>query len=106
MIDKLVVRLIENIDLFIVIFAIEIFILPYIFSKVPLTVPNKPISENERIYFGKMTKIIYVSELVIGLCFIGIDKMQYAYSVLCAHLIIFTLAIISNVGKYNDIEPK
>lgn len=97
----LAVRVMETVDLCSGIFIIiEIFMLPYIFRKIPLPVPNKPISENERIYFRKKAKVIYASELVISLCFIGIDKMQYAYSILCAHLIIFVLVIINNVHQY------
>ena len=85
----LAVRAMVNVDLCVSILVIEIFMLPYIFRKIPLPVPNKPISDNERRIFCKKAKIIYVLELIICLCFIGLDKMQYAYAILGAHLIVF-----------------
>lgn len=69
-----------------------------------LAVRNKSISDNERKIFRKKAKVIYVLELIICFCFIGLDKMRYTYSILGAYLIIFALVMINNAHKHKSAE--
>ncbi len=86
--------------------TIEIFITPYILYKVPVAVPNRPISENERIHFRKRARIIYALELVAYIGMIVINQTEYALSILFAHLIIFILVIINEIFKLNNFEEE
>lgn len=81
-------------------FLTEIFLLPYIFRRVPVPVKNKPVSENERLHFRKCARLLYILELAAGIFFLRIHQAEYAMAVLCAHLIIFLLIFFHCVWKH------
>ena len=71
----------------------EVVMLPYVFKKMPIPVKNKPITENEKIHFGKMARLVYAVELAVGIVLIGLGRMECALSVLAAHGVIFIMAV-------------
>lgn len=78
----------------------EVVMLPYAFEKMPIPVKNKPVTENEKIYFGKMARLVYAVELAVGIGFIGIGRMERALSVLAAHGVIFIMAVGDSVFRF------
>lgn len=79
-------------------FLLEMIMIPYIFRRIPIPVKNKPLSENERKYFGRRTKLFYILEILIGLIFLFSNKEQLALSVLLAHMVIFLLVFRNQVN--------
>ena len=71
----------------------EMVMLPYVFKKMPIPVKNKPITENEKIHFGKMARLVYAAELAVVIVLIGGGRMESALSVLAAHGVIFIMAV-------------
>ena len=71
----------------------EVVMLPYVFKKMPIPVKNKPITENEKIHFGKVARLVYAVELAVGILLIGVGRMESALSVLVAHGVIFIMAV-------------
>lgn len=82
------------------VFLTEIFLLPYIFRRVPVPVKNKPMTENERLHFRKCARFLYILELSAGIFFLRIQQPEYAMAVLCAHLIIFLLIFFHGVRQH------
>lgn len=70
----------------------EVVMLPYVFKKMPIPVKNKSVTENEKIHFGKMARLVYVVELAVGIVLIGLGRVESALSVLAAHGVIFIMA--------------
>lgn len=70
----------------------EAVMLPYAFKKMPVPVKNKPLTENEKIHFGKRAKLLYLIELAAEIAFIGVGRIEYALSVMAAHMVIFIMA--------------
>ncbi len=95
----LVIRTASRFGLDAELFVMEIILLPYIFKKVPIPIKNKPLSNNEKEYFGKMTRILYFVEVLIEAIFLIIGKPVYMLSVLAAHIIIFVLAVLDSVTR-------
>ena len=57
-------------------FLAEIVMLPYVFVKVPIPVKNKPITENEKIRFGKRAKVLYAVELAAEMVLVGAGGVE------------------------------
>lgn len=71
----------------------EVVMLPYVFKKMPIPVKNKPITENEKIHFGKVARLVYTVELAVGIVLIRLGRVESALSVLAAHGVIFIMAV-------------
>ncbi|MDE7444519.1 MAG: accessory gene regulator B family protein [Lachnospiraceae bacterium] len=78
----------------------EVVVLPYVFKKMPIPVKNKPITENEKIHFGKRARLVYAVELAVGIVFIGFGRVESALSVLAAHGVIFIMAVGESVYQF------
>ena len=95
-----VVRYVSNISFNKELILAEVVMLPYVFKKMPIPVKNKPISENEKIHFGKMARWVYAVELAVGIVLIGLGRMEIALSVLAAHGVVFIMAVGDSI--YNS----
>lgn len=78
----------------------EAVMLPYVFKKMPIPVKNKPVTENEKIHFGKMARWVYAVELAVGIVLIGVGRMESAISVVAAHGVIFIMAVGDSVYRF------
>ena len=77
----------------------EFLILLYVFNKIPIPVLNKPMSENERMYFRKRARVLYVLEVLAGFCLVLAGYRQCALAILSAHVMIFILVFYNSVYK-------
>lgn len=78
----------------------EAVMLPYMFKKMPIPVKNKPITENERIHFGKMARLVYAAGIVAEIAFAGLGRMESALSVLAAHGVVLAMAVGNSVYQF------
>ncbi|MBD5546019.1 MAG: accessory gene regulator B family protein [Lachnospiraceae bacterium] len=95
-----VVRYVGNISFSKELILAEVVMLPYVFKKMPIPVKNKPISENEKIHFGKMARWVYAVELAVGIVLIGLGRMEIALSVLAAHGVVFIMAVGDSAYRF------
>ena len=80
-------------------FLSEIILLPCIFKATPIPNKNKPITENERIYFNKKVKQIYVIELLVEVFLLFIKRNTFALSILAVHIVLFIMVLMEVVQK-------
>lgn len=78
----------------------EIVMLPCVFKKVPIPVKNKPITENEKVHFGKRARILYGVEILAEVVFVGVGRLEYALAVLIAHEVIFLMAVGDGIYRF------
>lgn len=67
---------------------------PLIFKYTPLPVKNKPVSENERIYFKKKMRQIYCIELTTALALLFLGNTTCTMSILAVHIVLFIMVVI------------
>ncbi len=80
-------------------FLLEVIMLPCIFRKSPIPNVNKPITENERVYFNKKVKQIYVVELLVALLLLFMEKDTFALSILAVHIVLFIMILMEAIRK-------
>lgn len=90
-------------------FLLEVIMLPCIFSRSPIPNVNKPITENERVYFNKKVKQIYVIELLVEVVLLFLERDVFALSILAVHVVLFIMVLPEAVHKMrsarrNEVE--
>ncbi len=72
----------------------EMVITPFVLKHMPLPVENKPVSEKERVYFGKKARQIYCIELTTALILLCFGKPICTMSILAVHIVLFIMVVI------------
>ncbi len=80
-------------------FLLEVIMLPCIFRESPIPNVNKPITENERVYFNKKVKQIYVIELLVEVFLLFLRRDTFALSILAVHIVLFIMVLPEAVHK-------
>lgn len=99
----IVVKVIAGLQITDWFFLLEMIMLPCVFRGTPMPDVNKPITENESIYFKKKVKQIYTIELVVEmiLLFCGLDT--FALSIWAVHVVLFIMVLVDFLLKRTRI---
>lgn len=81
------------------VFFLEVIMLPCVFHGTPMSDVNKPITENESIYFNKKVKQIYSIELIVELILLFCDLDTFALSIWAVHVVLFTMVLVDFLLK-------
>lgn len=82
-----------------ILFATEVFMIPYVFMRIPIPIENKPMNDNEKRHFGRRTRILYLLETVVEIALLAVGWRQSALAILLAHVTILVLVIRDDICK-------
>lgn len=85
-------------------FLLEIIMSPCIFKRAPIPNINKPITENERVYFKKKVKQIYVIELLVEVVLLFLGRNVFALSILAVHIVLFIMVLLDMIQKKRTVR--
>ena len=85
-------------------FLLEGIIVPCLFIATPIPNVNKPITENERVYFNKKVKQIYIIELLLELVLLFLGRNVFALSILAVHIVLFIMVLLDMIQKLRTVR--